>query len=440
MTKPRQIDSVAVIGGGTMGTGIAGLCAQIGCEVLLLDVSPAAAEDALDRIVNGRPPAVDDPEAAKRISLGTIDDGLPRIADYDWVCEAVIEDLATKRALFERIERCRRPGSVVSTNTSGIPLRAITEGMPDSLRRDIVVTHFFNPVKVMRLMELVPDSDTDPAVTEALADFCGRRLGKGVVHAKDTVNFIGNRIGCFWMLKGLHDAKAARAEGLDMETVDALMNGPVGLPSTGLYGLIDLIGLDVMDFVGKNLAVNLPDKDAGRTYTSFPDEEQAMLERGQLGRKSGGGFYRIKKNEDGSKTKEVFDLDSGAWREAKAVELQPGHDEAASLLFAGDAAGRFAWALMGGTLLYAADLVPEIADDIVNIDRAMRWGFAWKKGPFELLDALDPKRVIARIEAEGGSLPRMLQALKAAGAESFYSGDGGEYLGLDGTYHAVPGE
>jgi len=440
MNKDRKIDSVAVLGGGTMGTGIAGLCADRGCDVLLLDISREAAEKALDRIVNGRPPAIDDRASADRIALGTLDDDLDRIADYDWVCEAVIEDLPTKRDLFARLEPLRRDGSVVSTNTSGIPLNAITDGMPDRLRRDIAVTHFFNPVKVMRLMELVPDADTDPAAIGALAAFCGGRLGKGVVHAKDTVNFIGNRIGCFWMLKGLHEAKAARGEGLDQETVDALMDGPVGLPSTGLYGLIDLIGLDVMDFVGKNLAHNLSADDAGRTYTAFPPEEQAMLQRGQLGRKTGGGFYRIKKAEDGSKAKEIFDLDAGDWRPARDVELEPRHREAADLLFADDAAGRFAWALMGGTLCYAADLVPQIADDIVNIDRAMRWGFAWRKGPFELLDAIGPARVAARLEAAGEPIPRMLTVLAEAGAESFYRDDGGAYLGLDGTFHEVPGE
>jgi 3-hydroxyacyl-CoA dehydrogenase len=287
----RKIDSVAVLGGGTMGCGIAGACAEAGCSVLLLDVSYEAAQKALDRIVNGRPPAIDTPEAAERIELGSFDD-LSKIAGYDWICEAVIEDLDTKRALFERLEPLRKEGSVVSTNTSGIPLRSITEGMPERLRRDVAVTHFFNPVKVMKLMELVPDADTTRDAVDALAEFCGQRLGKGVVHAKDTVNFIGNRIGCYWMLAGLHKARAALEQGLSMEQVDALMGAPVGLPSTGLYGLIDLIGLDIMDFVAKNLDRNLPADDAGRAWLEFPSAEREMMARGQLGRKAGGGFYR----------------------------------------------------------------------------------------------------------------------------------------------------
>lgn len=433
----RKIDSVAVLGGGTMGSGIAGACAEAGCRVLLLDVSYEAAQKALDRIVNGRPPAVDTPEAAERIELGSFDD-LAKIADCNWICEAVIEDLDTKRALFEKLEPLRKDGSVVSTNTSGIPLRSITEGMPERLRRDITVTHFFNPVKVMKLMELVPDVDTTQDAVEALAEFCGKRLGKGVVHAKDTVNFIGNRIGCYWMLAGLHKAGAALEQGLSMEMVDALMGAPVGLPSTGLYGLVDLIGLDVMDFVGKNLDRNLPADDAGRAYTSFPPAEQAMLERGQLGRKTGGGFYKLIKHEDGSRSKETFDLLAGEWR--PSVEASPTHGDAKSLLFADDVEGRFAWACMGGALAYAADLVPQISDDIVNVDRAMRWGFAWKKGPFELLDEIGPAEFITRLEKEARPVPHMLAVLRDAGAESFYRNDGKEFLGTDGRYHPVPEE
>jgi len=435
----REINSVAVLGGGTMGAGIAGLCAQRDCKVLLLDVSTEAAEAALERIVSGRPPAVDDPEKADNITLGTLEDDLEKIADYDWICEAVIEDLDTKRALMERLEPLRRDGSVVTTNTSGIPLNAITEGMPERLRRDIAVTHFFNPVKIMRLMELVPDTDTTDDVIDVLAGFCGGVLGKGVVHAKDTVNFIGNRIGCFWMLMGLHRAKEALDDGLAMETIDALMSSPVGLPPTGLYGLIDLIGLDVMDFVGKNLAINLPDGDAGTSFTSFPATEQAMFERGQLGRKSGGGFYKVTKLDDGSKLKEVYDLTAGDWRNATETVLEDAHS-GLDVLFSDDPEGRFCWAIMGGTLAYAAGLVPEISDDVVNVDRAMRWGFAWKQGPFKMLDALGPARVIERIEADGSQVPTMLAVLRDAGVESFYRNDGTEFLGLDGSYRPVPPE
>jgi 3-hydroxyacyl-CoA dehydrogenase len=433
----RKIESVAVLGGGTMGTGIAGACAQAGHRVLLLDVDRATAEAAMDRILNGRPPSLEDPEKASLITLGSLTDDLHKIADYDWICEAIIEDVDAKRALFEKFEPLRRDGSVVSTNTSGIPLHSITAGMPERLCRDIAVTHFFNPVQIMKLMELVPDTDTTDDVIEAFAEFCGGTLGKGVVHAKDTVNFIGNRIGCFLLLSGLHKAKAALADGLSMEEIDALMSSPVGLPKTGIYGLFDLIGLDIMYLVGRNLAVNLPAGDNGHDFTALPATEQAMYDSGQLGRKTGGGFYKMIKHDDGSRSKEIYDVATSAWRPAMDVELAEAHQDA-GLMFGDDAQGRFVWNLMGGALLYAAGLVPEISNDVVNIDNAMRWGFAWRKGPFQLLDALGPNRVIAKLEADGQPLPAMLQTLKDAGAGSFYRADGAEYLGLDGAYHPVP--
>jgi 3-hydroxyacyl-CoA dehydrogenase len=243
-----KIETVAVLGAGTMGSGIAALCAEAGCAVTLLDVTRVAAEQAIARMSEGRAPMLSTDKAAA-ITPGSLDD-LDAAADADWICEAIIEDLAAKRALFGRLEPLRREGSVVSSNTSGIRLRTITEGLPERLRRDIAVTHFFNPVKVMKLVELVPGAETRPEAIRALEQFLGDRLGKGVVHAKDTVNFIGNRIGCFWMLSGLHKAHAALAAGLSMEEIDALMAAPMGIPPTGLYGLLDLVGLDVLDLVG----------------------------------------------------------------------------------------------------------------------------------------------------------------------------------------------
>ena len=222
-----------------------------------------------------------------------------------------------------------------------------------------------------------------------------------------------------------------------METIDALMSGPVGLPPTGLYGLIDLIGLDIMDFVGKNLALNLPDGDVGSAFTSFPKPEQAMLERGQLGRKSGGGFYRMQKLDDGSRKKETYDLKSGDWRDALEIELADQH-RSADMMLGEDSESSFAWRTMGGTLWYAAHLVPEISDDIVNIDRAMRWGFAWAKGPFEMLDEIGPARFTEKLKSGGLPVAHMLGVLEQAGASTFYKNGRTEFLGADGTYHPTP--
>jgi 3-hydroxyacyl-CoA dehydrogenase len=225
---------------------------------------------------------------------------------------------------------------------------------------------------------------------------------------------------------------------MTQETINAVLGQPVGLPPTGLYGLIDLIGLDVMDLVGKNLAVNLPPGDAGHAFTSFPPAEQRMLERGQLGRKSRelGGFGRVQKLEDGSKRVETFDLVTEEWRDTVEPDLSGVPAELGAVLFADTPQGHVAWQIFGGTLRYAAGLVPEIADDIVNVDNAIRWGFNWVHGPFEMLDAIGPQRVIDKIRAEGADLPAMLQVLHDSGCDTFYRD--GSYLCVDGTFRPVP--
>ena len=220
--------------------------------------------------------------------------------------------------------------------------------------------------------------------------------------------------------------------------IDALLGAPVGLPGTALYGLVDLIGLDVIESIAQNLAVNLPAADPGRAFALLPEAEQRLRARGQLGRKSGGGYYRMRKADDGSKSKEVFRLDSETWQPAQPVQISAEHADMASLFFADDAAGRLVRDVLGGTLLYAADLLPEISNDIVNVDRAMRWGFAWSQGPFELLDRIGPAKVISLLRREGRRLPRMLTVLEGSGASSF---DGPEtFLGVDGRMHPLPPE
>lgn len=417
-----------------MGSGIAAASAAAGCRVLMLDMTAEAVERGLQ--------AVDESDR-HLVTTGTFDDDLALIADYDWICEAIVEDVATKQQLFAKVEPLRKDGSVISSNTSGIPLREIAAGMPDRFQADVAITHFFNPVRVMKLFELVPGEHTNPDVIEAFARFGETQLGKGVVHAKDTVNFIGNRIGCFFMLSGLHLAKPFLADGMSQETVNAVLGKPIGLPPTGLYGLIDLIGLDVMDLVGKNLAVNLPAGDAGHRFTAFPAAEQRMLERGQLGRKSRqlGGFGRVQKLDDGSKLAETFDLVTEQWRPTAEPDLGGVPAELGAVMFDESAAGQLAWQIFGGTLRYAAGLVPEIADDIVNIDNAIRWGFNWALGPFEMLDAIGPDRVIDKIRAEGGELPAMLEVLADSGSPTFYqvlADDQRQYLGRDGSWHDLP--
>ena len=241
------------------------------------------------------------------------------------------------------------------------------------------------------------------------------------------------------MLAGLHEAEKAMAEnGLTIEDVDAVMSAPMGFPGTGLYGLVDLIGLDVMYNVGKNLDVNLPANDQGRAYVALTDAVQKLYDQGQLGRKTGGGFYKLTRHDDGSKTMEVFDLMDHSWRDAAPATLADDEQSLAELFNHDGARGQFVREIMGATLSYSAALVPDISNDIVNVDRAMRWGFGWKKGPFELIDQLGAESLIQWIEQAGLTMPNMLQVLRDANASSFYLNDGSEYLGTDGQWHDLP--
>jgi 3-hydroxyacyl-CoA dehydrogenase len=426
-----KINSIAVLGAGTMGAGIAALAADKNCKVLLLDITQEAAQKGKDSMISGRNPMLHDASKIDNVEIGTFNENFEDIKDYDWICEVVVEKLDIKRQIFEKVEKFRKNDSIVSSNTSGIPLRDITNNMPERLLSDVCITHFFNPVKVMKLCELIPGEITKSEILDRLSIFLKDIMGKGVVHGKDTVNFIGNRIGCFLMLKGLHEGDKARKNNIRQEEIDALMSKPVGLPPTGLYGLIDLIGLDVMHSVGKNLEMNLPKNDKGLPYVRLPLAEKNMYDNGQLGRKTGGGFYRIKKLENGDKKKEVFDLDSLDWRSAEKITIEGD----LNIMFENTSQGNYLWEVMGSTLAYAADLVPEIADDIVNIDRAMRWGFAWNKGPFEMLDEIGPNKFINQCREKNIEVPIMLEVLINSGKESFYLDN--KYLSKEGNYEDI---
>ncbi len=435
----KDIKTVAVLGSGTMGTGIAGVCANAGCNVLLLDMDQAACDKAKQNLTAGRSPVVKDESILENIKTGSFENDLSTVSEADWICEAIIENVDIKRTMFEKIESLRKDGSILTTNTSGIPLRDIYQGVPERMQQDIAVTHFFNPVHIMKLVELVPGEHTRPEAIETLAHFLGTTLSKGVVNAKDTVNFIGNRIGYFWMLTSMHLAeKAMMEDNLTMETVDALLSSPVGFPSTGLYGLVDLIGLDVMYNVGKNLDINLPENDYGRRFTALTENVQKLYDQGQLGRKTGGGFYKLTRYDDGSKTMEAFDIVNHQWRNAQPHTLTDSEQSMVSLFNSDSPNGRFVSDVMATTLCYTADLVPDISNDIVNVDRAMKWGFGWKKGPFELIDELGAQKLIDLVNANNMGMPKMLQVLLDAGETNFYRNEGQEYLGTDGSWHTVP--
>ncbi|MFG1344712.1 3-hydroxyacyl-CoA dehydrogenase NAD-binding domain-containing protein [Xanthobacter autotrophicus DSM 431] len=437
------IKKVAVIGAGVMGAGIAAHVANAGVEVLLLDIVPegaanrnAIADKAVEKLLKSDPAAFMSKAAAKLVKTGNIEDDLGALATCDWIVEAVIERLDIKQALYQKIEGARRPGSAVSSNTSTIPLADLTAGMPESFKRDFLITHFFNPPRYMRLLEIVAGPQTHPETVAAVSRFADVKLGKTVVTCKDTPGFIANRLGTYWLQLAVGEAFAL---GLKVEDADAVMGRPFGFPKTGVFGLIDLVGLDLMPHVQGSLKRALPASDP--FHATLRDEPliAKMIETGYTGRKGKGGFYRLNRA-DGGKLKEAIDLSTGEYRpqvKAAVAELEDGGGkDLFALLSSEGVAGRYARSVMARTLAYAARLVPEAADDIVAIDDAMKLGYNWKLGPFELIDKIGAARLIGLLKADGVTVP----ALLALAADTpFYRVENGarQYLGADGAYRDI---
>ena len=423
------IERVAVIGSGVMGGGIAAHLANAGASVLLLDVAAkggpdrsAVARAAVERLVKSNPPAFMHRRAAGRIDAGNLDDDLPRVGEADWIVEAVVERLDVKRDLYARLDAVRKPGAAVSSNTSTIPLARLTEGASAALQRDFAITHFFNPPRYMRLLEIVRGPATRPELVEQLRDFADRRLGKGVVECKDTPGFIANRIGVFWLQCALIEAIEA---GLGVEQADAALGPAAGIPKTGVFGLLDLIGLDLMPHVAGSMDALLPPGDALRRYMEVPEVLRRMVAGGYTGRKGKGGFYRLRR-EGGERIKESIDLATGEYR--RSERARPACVEAAktgglrALVEHDSEEGRYAWRVLSSVLAYSASLVPEISDDVAGVDAAMRLGYNWREGPFELADRLGAGRLADRLRAEGRPAPPLLEAAREGG---FYREAGG---------------
>lgn len=441
----RRIEKAAVLGAGTMGARIAAHLANAGVPCYLLDIVPPEITseekargltlehpDVRNRIVRAgldaarksRPAAFFHSHRARLITTGNFDDNLAWCGEVDWIIEAVAENLEIKRKLFERVERHRKPGTLVSTNTSGLPIRLVAEGRSDDFQQHWCGTHFFNPPRYMKLVELIPGPQTRPEVLEALGEFCDRQLGKGVVVAKDTPNFIANRIGTFSMLNVL---RLMRELEMTVEEIDACTGPAVGWPKSATFRTADIVGLDVLVHVVRNLYENAP-ADESREIYRVPPLVEEMIKRGWLGEKTGRGFYqRVKKGGES----EILSLD---WQKmdyrprqkAKFASIETGktvddtRERLRMLLAAGDKASKFLWASVSEMCLYAARRIPEIADSIVDVDRAMRWGFAWELGPFEIWDAAGVGTMAKRIEQEGRALPPLVTKLLSSGRTSFY--------------------
>jgi len=418
----RTIQRVAVLGAGTMGSRIAAHFANAGIPSVLLDVSTGLAAKGVENAAKQRPGGFFVDSAASMISTGSFDQDLPRIADCDWIMEAVTENLEIKRALWKKVEALRKADSIVSTNTSGIPLRQISEGSSADFRKHFLGTHFFNPPRYLHLLELIPGADTDPEILKFVANFADRRLGKGVVPCKDTPNFIANRIGSFF---GGTVGKITIEGGYSVEEVDAITGSLIGLPNSASFRLLDIVGLDVWAFVGTNLYHAVPE-DRWRDRYLMSDTQKKMIERGWLGEKSGQGFYKRV-----GKEKEIHAIDLATLEYHPAAKVKfPSADAARGIEDLGerlrvlvkgtDRVGTFLWQLYSDLFLYSAEMVPQISDRIVEIDRAMRWGYAQKLGPFELWDALGFEDVCKRLEAEKREIPANIQAMRRAGAKSLY--------------------
>jgi 3-hydroxyacyl-CoA dehydrogenase len=438
----KGIHKVAILGAGTMGARISAHFANAGVPSYLLDIVPPDADGAarnkiaaagLDAAKKSKPAAFMDPSLARLVTVGNFDDDLKKLAEVDWIIEAVVENLEIKRALLRKVEAVRKPGTVITTNTSGLPVGKIAEGFSDDFRRAWFGTHFFNPPRYMRLMELIPTPEADRGSMEAVAHFCDARLGKGVVMAKDTPNFIGNRIGTFSVLNVM---RLMQEMDFSVEDVDALTGQAVGWPRSATFRTIDLVGLDILGHVVGNMTANVHDE---RSDLRLPDFFSKMIEREWLGDKTKGGFYKkVKGGGDGEDERLALDwktLEYHPRQKPKFAALDMAknvEDTGARIRMLlglegtpqkGDKAGAFLWAALTDLWTYSANRVPEISDSIVEIDRAMKLGFNWELGPFELWDAAGVEATVARMKKEGKTVAANVEKLLAAGQKSWYGDD-----------------
>ncbi|MGE5517221.1 MAG: 3-hydroxyacyl-CoA dehydrogenase NAD-binding domain-containing protein [Bacteroidota bacterium] len=432
-----DINKVAVIGAGVMGAGIAAHVANAGIPVVLLDIAAknpnrnAIAEGAVVKMLKADPAPFMSKAAAKLVTTGNTEDHLDLLAECDWIVEAVVERLDIKQALYAKIDAVRKPGSVVSSNTSTIPLGTLVEGLSDAFAQDFVITHFFNPPRYMRLLEVVGGAKTQAEALDSVSRFADHKLGKSVVRCKDRPGFIANRLGVTWLQAAVVEAFDA---GLDIEDVDAIIGRPMGIPKTGVFGLLDLVGLDLMPHVNASLAAALPKDDAFHALNRPLPLVEKMIADGYTGRKGKGGFYRV--NREKNKAKESIDLRTGEYRATRKADVEAVKSmgrKLTKLLDHDSAHGRYAWRVLGQTLSYAAALVGDAADEIESIDEAMRLGYNWKFGPFELIDQLGVEWLIAKLDASGMAVPAIL---KTAAGRTFYRVENGtrQVLGLDGEY------
>jgi 3-hydroxyacyl-CoA dehydrogenase len=453
----KAIQRVAVLGSGVMGSGIAAHLANAGIDTLLYDIVPkdggdtpaarsAIAAAGLRAAVKSRPPALYDKAYASRITPCNYDDHGSLLADCDWIVEVVVERLDIKQHVFRWVAEHRTKGTILSSNTSGIKIDDMTAEMDQELREHFLVTHFFNPVRYMKLLELVPGPDTQAAVIARLTDFGANTLGKGLVTGNDTPNFIANRIGTFGMASTFHHMAKL---GLGVEAVDAILGTSMGRPKSAVFRTADLVGLDTLKHVFANVYDNAPE-DERRDWFVVPDYLTSLINSDRMGDKSGAGFYK-KTKIDGKRAILALDVETLEYRPKEKVRLEcigaarkadKLADKLKAMVYgnAEDPGANLAWAVTADTLIYSANRIPEIAADIVNVDNAMKWGFGWDMGPFETWDAIGVAESVAKMEAEGRTVPAWVKSMLASGRTSFYSRDdaGRNFAATNGDISALP--
>jgi 3-hydroxyacyl-CoA dehydrogenase len=449
-----RIRKVAVLGAGVMGSGIAAHLANSGVRALLLDIVPpkaAPGEDtsskafrnkfvlgALANMRKQRPSPIVSEQVFTAIEVGNFEDDMARIAECDWVIEVVKEDMAVKQALFAKVEQHARKGAIISSNTSGLSIAGMLQGRGADFRKNFLVTHFFNPVRYMKLLELVAGKETDPEVVRVIHRFGEEVLGKGIVYGKDTTNFIANRIGVYGMMRTISSMREAE---MTVEEVDKIFGPAMGRPKSAVFRTADIVGLDTFIHVSKNCYDTLTHDERRETFAT-PDFLQKMVEKGMLGDKSGGGFYKKGKGGGGEKEILALDLKTLDYRPQNKVrfeslgaakDVEDVRERVATVMKGQDKAAKFAERVTLDVLAYSSRRIPEIADDIVNVDRGVRWGFGWDLGPFETWDAYGVRAGVARMKELGIEPAPWVEQMLAAGRESFY----GVQDGRD-TYWDIP--
>jgi 3-hydroxyacyl-CoA dehydrogenase len=437
----HRIRKVAVLGAGTMGAAIAAHCANAGLEVDLLDIAPDDDDDkdavvraGFDRMQNARPAALMGENVADRIRIGNFEEHFERVGEADWIVEAIIEKLEPKRELMQRVEETAKEGAIISTNTSGIPLHSISEGRSEEFKERFVGTHFFNPPRYLKLMEIIPTENTDPKIVESVRSFGERMLGKGGVIAKDTPNFIGNRIGTF---AGMQSARYAFENGYGIEEVDGITGPLIGHPKTATFRLNDQVGLDIAVGVAENLYEAVPE-DESREELKPPEKLEEMQQKDLLGNKTGAGFYKRDKRE-GKTVFDVLDLETFEHHPAEnpeipvAKEAKEQGDLAARLQFLiakadEDRHARYVRDTLLPYMAYASRRVPEISDTLEDVDHAMEWGFAHQTGPFRTWDLLGVRETVEKMESMGIEVASWVKEMLQAGNDTFYKTENGTEL------------